>query len=158
MTPTIRDVLVEAIEDEIKACANYRAVIAAFGEVRPFSNIVASEGRHIRALTMLFDRYGLAVPPDTWATRVTPPASLREACEEAVRAEIDNAAMYDRLIEASTGFADVQTVLERLRRASQDNHLPAFRRCAARAAGVRGGAGPGRRRRFRGGRPTVGSS
>jgi rubrerythrin len=138
----------EALDDEYKARATYRKVIATFGPVRPFVNIVEAEDRHVRALLDLYAGFGVAPPIDDWPGRVTAPASLEEACTAAVQGEIDNAAMYDRLLAAVDDPA-VQNVLRALQRASQENHLPAFRRCLARDGGDGGG---GRGRRFRGGR------
>lgn len=147
----------EALEDEHKARATYRAVLAAFGPVRPFVNIVESEGRHAAALENLFVRHGLAAPQDRWDGRVAAPPTLADACKAAVAAEVENAAMYDRLL-GQVAALDVRAVLERLRDASQQNHLPAFRRCLSRMrdgndAEQDGGAGQGRgrRRRHRGG-------
>lgn len=142
MSATVRKILVEAINDEYKARATYRLIIEKFGEVRPFINIVDAEGRHVDALLPLFDKYGVPVPEDDWATRIEPPESIREACEIGVEAEIENGAMYDRLLKSSEGYPDIQYVLLQLRRASIENHLPAFRRCAER--GGRGGQGHGR--------------
>ena len=59
MTEMLRSVLVEAINDEYKARATYRLVISKFGEIRPFTNIVEAEGRHIQALLPLFDKYDI---------------------------------------------------------------------------------------------------
>jgi hypothetical protein len=141
--PTIA-ALAEALDDEYKARATYRAVIAAFGPVQPFVNIVASEERHIAALIMLYGRYGLDPPADEWAGRVEAPASVTAACEAAVRGEEENAAMYQRLL-AVVDKPDVRAVLLRLQSASRDRHLPAFRRCAGRGVGG-GGRGQQRRR------------
>lgn len=155
--------LEEALDDEYKAAATYHAVIAAFGPVRPFINIVEAEQRHAAALLALFERHGLTPPPDRWAGSVAAPESLEAACREAVAGEIENAAMYDRLLGA-VGDSDVAQVLTRLREASQERHLPAFRRGLARAAGLAPGQGHrhgedggeergrGRQRRHRGGR------
>ncbi|MFP4610708.1 MAG: ferritin-like domain-containing protein [Thiohalophilus sp.] len=132
MTQILTEILTEAIEDEYKARATYRRVLETFGEVRPFSNIVEAEQRHIDALLVLFEKYGLPVPDDTWPERVEPPGTLLAACQAGVAAEIENAAMYDRLLAASGDYPDVQTVLKNLQRASQENHLPAFQRCVER--------------------------
>ena len=146
MTEQLRNVLVEAIDDEYKARATYRAVIRTFGQIRPFINIVEAEGRHIEALLPLFSKYGVAVPEDDWDARVQPPESVAEACQIGVQAEIDNAAMYDRLLDATQEYADVQQVLRQLQRASKENHLPAFQRCAERGGNQGEGRGQGRRR------------
>lgn len=149
MSSSLHDRLTEALEDEYKARATYRKVIGKFGPVRPFVNIVESEDRHVAALFGLFGGYGLPVPEDLWAERVSVPETLAEACREAVAAEQENMALYDRLL-AATPEPEVRRVLENLRAASRDRHLPAFERCLQRGGG---GCGPGRARRgFRGGR------
>lgn len=126
------EILTEAVEDEYKARATYRRVLEKFGDVRPFSNILEAEQRHIDALRVLFKDYGLRIPEDNWPDRVETPGTLMAACQAGVAAELDNAAMYDRLLAASSDYPDVQSVLRNLQRASQENHLPAFQRCVER--------------------------
>jgi hypothetical protein len=139
--------LQEALDDEYMAWSTYGQVIADFGEVRPFTNIRDAEARHIEALAALFARYGIALPANPWPGKVPRYASVREACEAGVAAEVANAALYDRLL-ASTARPDILAVFRNLRAASQERHLEAFRRCAER-----GGAGrAGRGRMHRGGR------
>lgn len=120
----------EAIQDEYKACATYRLVIRKFGPVRPFINILGSEQRHIQALRSLFRKYQLPIPIDHWETQLTAPHSLQEACRQGVAGEITNRAMYQRLLRLTTAYPDVQRVFRNLQRASQENHLRAFQRCA----------------------------
>ena len=150
--------LTAALDDEYQARATYTQVIADFGNVRPFSNIVDAEDRHARALINVFERYGVPVPPDTWPGRAPRYESLHAACEAGVEAEIANAALYDELL-ASTDRPDIIEVYRNLQEASQERHLPAFRRCAARGGDApsggdgdgdeRGGPGGGQRRRRR---------
>ena len=83
------------------------------------------------AFLALCARYGLEPPANPWPGKVGHYASLQAACEAGVAAEIDNAAMYERLL-AATQRPDIVAVLRRLQEASQARHLPAFRRCAAR--------------------------
>lgn len=123
--------LAEAIDDEYRAHATYRAVIAKFGRQRPFINIVEAEKRHIAALLRQYSRLGLDPAPDRWSDRIEAPATLEEACAAGTAAEIENAALYERLI-AQAGDQVVRDVLCQLRRASQERHLPAFRRCLSR--------------------------
>lgn len=120
-----------ALDDEYHAWATYDQVIQDFGLVRPFSNIRDAEARHIEALLTLFDRYELTSPPNSWPGRVDRYPSLRDACAAAVEAEIANAALYERLL-ASTDRSDLLMVFRNLRDASQERHLPAFRRCVER--------------------------
>lgn len=163
MNTATETALGEALDDEYKARATYRAVIDAFGPVRPFINIVESEGRHIQALYALYDRFGWTPPADPWAGRIAAPESVEAACRIAVEAEIENDTMYDRLV-AMVDDPGVITVFRRLQAASRENHLPAFQRGAEREAGGggggagqgrgrgKGGPGGGRGRGWRGGR------
>ncbi len=176
MPLSLEEALREALDDEYKARATYRAVIAEYGDVRPFVNIVESEERHIGALARLFDRYGFELPEDSWPSRVSVPDSLEAACAAGGEGEIENRALYERLMEAAAGHPDVEETFRNLQSASQDNHLPAFERAlererggGGRGRGGRGGGGgrgreqgpgdgPGRRRRrrHRGGRDAPG--
>ena len=108
--------------------------------MRPFVNIVEAEDRHARALLALFARFGVEPPPDTWSERVAAPRTLLEARRAGVDAEIENEAMYERLLRRTNDPA-VVAVMRRLQRASQERHLPAFRRCLERE--TRGGARSG---------------
>ena len=129
--------LSRALDDEYRALATYEQVLRDFGPVRPFLNIREAEARHAAALIALFERYGLAVPPNPWAGRGPRYASVREACEAASRGEIENAALYERLKTATTR-PEILAVFELLQSASREHHLPAFRRCVKRS-----GAAPG---------------
>jgi len=132
MDEKIVEALTEALEDEYKARATYRKVIETFGPIRPFINIVEAEDRHASALLRQFERFGLQPPKDRWASRIEAPSSIAEACEAAVAAEIENAAMYNRLI-AMVDDPAARKVLLNLQDASQNRHLPAFRRCLERS-------------------------
>ena len=123
--------LQEALDDEYRAWATYDQVVHDFGEVRPFVNIRDAEARHIGALLSIFGRYGLAPPPNPWPGNVDRYTSLRDACAAGVAAEIANAALYERLF-GSTNRPDILAVYRNLHDASQQRHLPAFRRCVAR--------------------------
>lgn len=147
MDEATKGALDEALDDEYKARATYRAVLARFGEVRPFSNIVESEEQHIQALLAVYDRHDIDPPADRWAGRVEAPASVEAACRLGVEAERENDGMYVRLLEV-VGDPDIREVMARLREASRERHLPAFERClqrgGGRGRGMGGGRGPGR--------------
>ncbi len=132
MSEILNNALIEAIHDEYKARATYRAVITKFGEIRPFINIVEAEGRHIDALLPLFAKYNVAIPEDDWDSRIETPTSILDACHLGVEDEIENAEMYDRLLDSTIDYPDVQAVLKQLQKASKENHLPAFQRCVER--------------------------
>lgn len=143
---TIPEALAEALDDEYKAIATYESVLAAFGPVRPFVHIVEAERRHADALLRLFAGRGLTPPADRWRGTVPAPASIEEACALGVSAEVENAALYQRLLAAVEGDAEVTQVFTALRDASQQRHLPAFRRCGGARNGTGDCRGDGRRR------------
>ncbi|XQW83855.1 ferritin-like domain-containing protein [Thalassotalea piscium] len=135
MSENLSKVLNEAIDDEYKSRATYKAVIKKFGEIRPFINIVEAEGRHVNALLPLFIKYDIPIPKDNWDGRVNVPDTISEACHLGVVDEINNAEMYERLLNLTVQYPDVQEVLKRLQRASKENHLPAFQRCTEKGMG-----------------------
>jgi len=150
----LEQILRDALDDERKAEATYAAVIKKFGPIRPFINIINAERRHSQAIVDQLDRLGMEIPENRWEQQAVAPSSLKAACEQAVQAEIDNIELYDRLIPQIWDSV-VREVLQNLQDASRDNHLPAFKRCAAREGGERGGnqVGPDRGgRKHRGGR------
>jgi rubrerythrin len=126
---SVDEMLRYAIQDEYVARAEYRAIIAKFGDLKPFSNIVGSEESHIAWLKEAYAAEGLAVPADGAASHVLVPASLKEAFRAGVDAEVANIAMYDSFISsklmAKAENADLKALFIRLRDASK-NHLAAF--------------------------------
>jgi hypothetical protein len=122
---TIEQMLTYAIQDEYLARAEYELIIGEYGSIRPFTNIMAAEERHIEWVTELFDEYGYAVPKDTAGTYVVLPEDLESSFETGVQAEIDNIAMYESFLKQDLP-ADVRDLFERLQGASE-NHLRAFR-------------------------------
>lgn len=121
-----------ALQDEYQARATYAAAIQAYGEIRPFSQIVKAEERHVSAVAHLFDKRSTPVP-DWDATGNPVPADfsvleLAEACAISYQAEIDNVTIYTDLI-ASGVPADVEAVFLTLKAASETRHMPAFSRC-----------------------------
>ena len=125
----LEDVLTEAINEEYKARATYQSVIESLGSVVPFSNIVVSENAHVEAWKALFVSNNLSVPADTYAGNVTAPATLTTACQAGVAAETEDVALYDRLMTQTSDPAAL-IVMAQQRQVSQENHLPAFQRCA----------------------------
>lgn len=128
-----RKALLEALDDERRAEARYRAVLAKFGDRPPFNRIAEAEVRHQDELLNLFRWHGVTVPPNPW--KAQPPAapdSLEDACAEGVKSEEANLAMYDRLLPL-VKEPDLRAAFLRLQAASRDHHLPAFRACAGAA-------------------------
>lgn len=123
---TVEDMLNYAIQDEFLARKEYEMIMGRFGEQRPFSNIIQSEGEHIARLEELFETYGFEIPEDKAVDYVVVPETLNECFEVGVNAEIKNISMYERFLEEDVPD-DVRIVFEALKSASQ-NHLEAFER------------------------------
>jgi len=138
----LSQILLDALEDERKAEATYGAVIEKFGPVRPFVRIIEAERRHAAAVERQMERLGIPVPANNWTGRGVAPGTLTLACEEAIAAEIENIALYDRLLP-TVSDREVLKVLTNLQAASLERHLPAFRRCLEREAGGEGRGGRG---------------
>lgn len=134
-----------ALMDEYHARNTYRKIIAAFGSVRPFSNIVEAEQTHINFLLPLYEKYSIPVPAEPEPTDMAVPESMEEACRIAVQAEEENITLYDELL-TDTIEPDVIAVFKQLQAASRDHHLPAFRRCLERGTSQTDVGGKGRGR------------
>ncbi|MDP3177489.1 MAG: hypothetical protein Q8M76_06270 [Spirochaetaceae bacterium] len=126
---TIAQMLRYAIEDEYLARAEYAVIMAKFGALRPFSNIIKAEESHIAYLREAFADASLALPADFAASRVSAPATLLAAFQAGKQAEIDNIAMYDGFLAspllARADAAELRALFVRLRDASK-NHLRSF--------------------------------
>ncbi len=120
--------LAKALEDERKSEAMYMAVMKVHGERRPFSMIVNAERKHQQALIAQYNRLGADVPPPTDFS-FDIPDTFEGACEMAVQAEVDNAALYDE-IESAVRDPQILQTFSRLRAATENCHLPAFKRAA----------------------------
>lgn len=118
-----------ALQDEYHAEQVYQQVLADFGSLRPFANVVFAEQRHASYIVSLLKARGAVVPSSNWnADNVPRFQTVRAACAGAADAEVANIAMYDRLLAGDLP-ADVRQVFERNRWASAARHLPAFTRC-----------------------------
>ncbi|HNG93526.1 MAG TPA: hypothetical protein PLB32_12060, partial [Acidobacteriota bacterium] len=58
----IREALISAIDDERQAQAYYAAVLAKFGQVRPYTQLVKAEARHEEILVRYCEQNGIEVP------------------------------------------------------------------------------------------------
>jgi hypothetical protein len=75
----------------------------------------------------------MPVPESQWSPEDAPAYStLREACAAALEEERANVALYDRFLSLRLP-EDVRLAFEYNRRASLENHIPAFERCIARS-------------------------
>jgi len=122
---SVEQMLTYAIQDEYLARAEYELIIEEYGSIRPFTNIMAAEERHIEWVAESFDEYGYLLPKDTAHMHVTLPKDLKSSFETGVQAEIDNIALYESFLQTDLPN-DVRDLFERLQQASE-NHLRAFR-------------------------------
>ena len=137
-----KNALLDALADERRAQATYEAVIAKFGDARPFSNIVNAEKRHESFLLSLFEKYGVEVPQNEFGKEKTEvPGTLTETCQQGIEGEKANIAMYDKFLEF-VKEKDIRETFTYLRDASKNNHLPAFERCAKGRGMGKGGGRP----------------
>ncbi len=132
---TVESMLTYAIQDEYLARAEYVAIMAKFGQMTPYTNIKKAEEQHIAWLKDMFASFKLALPADGAAPYIHAPATLKEAAQAGVQAEIDNIAMYERFLAqpvlSDPRYAAVVDLFTRLRNASQ-NHLAAFQKQLAK--------------------------
>lgn len=130
LTPALTLALDQAILDEYRAETTYQAVIADFGQVLPFVNVLTAEERHSSAIGRLYANRGLTPPPNPFTLQAVPHfATVAAACVGGATAERANISLYDALLAGDLPV-DVRQVFTSNRAASADNHLPAFLRCA----------------------------
>ena len=138
-TYTLEQMLTYAMQDEYAAQAEYNAIMAAYGQNAPFSNIVQAEATHITLLNTLLDTYKIPVPVNTAADSTVVPATLEEAYATGVTAENANIAMYAAFLAQTDLPDDVRATFTALQNASQ-SHLNAFTQNADKTGmGMRNG-------------------
>ena len=117
------------LDGEYAALASYQAVLDEFGEVEPYATIMEAEARHADALSRQLERMGVEVPENPYLGLISAPSDLTSAAEAWAVGEIANVELYDELI-AQTSDENLVRVFENLRRASLEQHLPAFEAAA----------------------------
>ena len=120
----IEGMLKYAIQDEYLARQEYEMIMDAYGQQRPFSNIIQAEETHIALLKEIYQTYGYEIPEDNAAAYAVLPDSIDEAIVLGVTAEENNIAMYNLFLEQELPD-DIKAVFVELRDASE-NHLAAF--------------------------------
>ena len=129
---TSEEVILAALmgpEGEYAAAASYLAVLDAYGDVEPYSTIYSAELRHADALIRQLERLGVEVPENPYLGQIQAPADLETAALAWAEGEVLNIELYDYLL-TMTDDAQLTKVLNNLRSASLDSHLPAFEAAA----------------------------
>lgn len=117
-------------DGEYAAAASYAAVLDKYGQVEPYATIYQAELKHVDALIKQLDRAGIVAPTNPYMGKIEAPADLTTAAQAWAEGEILNVEMYDVLI-AQSSDSNLTKVLNNLRSASLDSHLPLFELAAA---------------------------
>jgi hypothetical protein len=129
---TSEEVILAALmgpDGEYAAAASYLAVLEAYGDVEPYATIYSAELRHADALIRQLERLGVEVPENPYLGQIQAPADLETAALAWAEGEVLNIELYDYLL-TMTDDAQLTKVLNNLRSASLDSHLPAFEAAA----------------------------
>ena len=132
LTMTGEEVILVALmgpDGEYAAAASYLAVLEEYGQVEPYATIYEAELRHADALIRQLERLGAKVPENTYLGQIAAPADLQPAAEAWAEGEVLNVELYDYLL-TMTEDEQLIKVLNNLRSASLDSHLPAFEAAA----------------------------
>lgn len=116
-------------DGEYAAAASYLAVLEEYGQVEPYATIYEAELRHADALIRQLERLGVEVPENPYLGEIPAPEDLQSAAEAWAEGEVLNIELYDYLL-TMTDDEQLTKVLNNLRSASLDSHLPAFRAAA----------------------------
>lgn len=136
----LEDMLAYAYQDEMLAQGEYDALLSEFASVRVFENIKKAEEKHITYVEGLYDYHELTLPEFDTEGLTAVPATLEEAYQIGVDAEINNIKMYEAFLEKDLDDY-TRTVFTALKDASV-NHLNAFERQVSRNTdGVKSGNG-----------------
>lgn len=117
------EMLALTLEDEYRAKAMYEAVVARYGQVTPFINLINAEQNHIDMLTNLMTSKGILVAPVIQPAQA--PDTLEQALQAGAEAEVANIALYEKMLAQDNVPQDVQALFTRLMGASRQ-HLRAF--------------------------------
>ena len=116
-------------DGEFAALASYQAVLDEFGRVEPYATIMEAEARHAESLIRQLDRMGIEAPENPYLGAISAPSSLETAAKAWAEGEVLNVELYDNLLSATTDEKLIR-VFTNLRRASAEEHLPAFEAAA----------------------------
>lgn len=122
-----------AIDTQYKAYTLYEQVIAAYGDVEPFSTIVSAEDNPIAILEEVYYTNFLPLPSNAYTDQnlLNDIASVSDACAAGAETEIANAAVYrDELLPAVEENEEMTAAFNTLLQDSEEQYVPAFERCS----------------------------
>ncbi|WP_372056427.1 hypothetical protein P7L74_12295 [Tistrella mobilis] len=124
--PVTTDAAIRAALDEAwRAAAIAEAVIARFGPVMPFRNLLISDYLHAATLIRLLAARGFSAPERPVAAPPALPEDLSAACRMAADGAVAAIGCYEgRLLPAVRGDPDAEAVLMRLHDALRHVQLP----------------------------------
>ena len=128
LTEVESEALQSAILEEYGAYNLYQAVLVQYPDATTFATIAVAEQRHANILIRQAEKLGVEVPENPGLAAPVVFATLEDACQAAIAAEIADAALYDELMAVTT-HTDLLRVYANLQRASLESHLPAFESC-----------------------------
>ncbi len=126
---SLTSALNQADEMERGAVATYQGIIGVLGNVRPFSNVAASEQQHVDTVRQLAQQHGITLTEGTVSVP-SAPSTKTAACQAGVALEQQLIASYSTLIGELQTYPNVTKVLTTLQAAARDDHLPAMEHCA----------------------------
>jgi hypothetical protein len=115
---TIADMLQYALEDEYLAYAECNAFLSKFGEQPIYQDMVSLEEMYIGKLKELYAQLAMTPSPDISKDYLFVPATLAEAAEQRVQAEMENLAMYVYFLTFPLP-SEIEDVFKRLREGSE---------------------------------------
>ncbi|MDO5022230.1 MAG: hypothetical protein Q4E07_02680 [Eubacteriales bacterium] len=136
----------QALYDEEAAAFNfYQSVIAQFGNIRPYANILNAEKNHIEAVKTLAqnEKFELNLNTENKALSFN---SLEDARQAAIALEQEDIALIKSLLEDESLDDYSKNILSNLLRASE-NHLRALEQNASSLQGQNPNANKGRNQR-----------
>lgn len=128
-TTALTTALTNALAQERYALATYKNIVAKFGSITPFKNIITSEEQHVSTITSLMTAHGVTVPASS-TTGAVAPATRVAACQLGVTVETAIIATYQNGLTLAKDFPDAVRVFSNLLDVSQSSHLLAFLRCS----------------------------
>jgi len=121
-------------QEQVEAGETLDLQVQLTGEEIVLEALMGPDGEYAAAASYLavleLERLGVEVPENPYLGQIAAPEDLESAARAWAEGEVANVELYDALL-AQTDDAQLSKVLNNLRSASLDSHLPAFEAAAA---------------------------